>query len=173
MARFAFLLQIALTVAVMGTECRLVTAQMPPERAPSPVGWSSSWSAVAPAKPICKVYSLADLGDDSLGPWVAETIPAVIEPETWNQGNAKCTLRYYAPRQTLVVYHTAEVHEKVQAFLSEVRKKPSQPGDRCVKAHAEPTVVRASYITPCPSAKGSSPIVSYPVPAPLQQPKHL
>jgi hypothetical protein len=32
----------------------------------------------------CKVYSLTELGDDpSLGAWVAETIPEVIQPDSW------------------------------------------------------------------------------------------
>src|SRR5437016_3804139 len=38
----------------------------------------------------CKVYSLSDLGDDpKLCKWIAETIPEVIQPASWKQGEAK------------------------------------------------------------------------------------
>src|SRR6516164_5898923 len=60
------------------------------------------------------IYSLAELGEDAdLGKWIAETIPDVIEPGTWKgQG----VLRYYAPKNILVVYHTPAVQAKVDGF---------------------------------------------------------
>jgi len=171
MGRFAFVLQTALAFAVVGTECRLVLSQ------------------TTAAKPICKVYSLAGLGDDpGLGPWLAETIAAVIEPQTWKQPDGKCSVRYYAPRRLLVVAHTAAVQQQVQAFLGEVRKHPPQPSVSsapvtrreldCPDAHAGDGCVTAGCASVVPAvslAYGNSTTNSagYPVPPPVQQPKHL
>jgi hypothetical protein len=176
MARFAFVLQTVLTLALVGAAGRPVMSQ------------------TTPAKPISKVYSLADLSDDpGLGPWIAETIAAVIEPETWKQGSSPCgsvgarpddqfTLRYYAPRRILVVYHTPAVHEKVKAFLSEVRKNQPQAAASapvaCAHSHEAGCCVQAGCktIAPAVSLTYSSTAANsagYPVPSPAQQPKHL
>jgi hypothetical protein len=171
MTRFAFVLSTILTLILVWTGCRLVLSQP---------------SCSAPAQPSCcghcpaahapyKVYSLADLGDDpTLGSWIAETIPAVIEPQTWQQGEGKYTVRYYPARRMLVVYHTAEVQEKVQAFLHEVKKNPPQD-EGCgkhVKVATGPNVMPARFLTPVSTAE-PAPGCSYPVAPPLQQPKHL
>src|SRR2546423_442944 len=61
----------------------------------------------------CKIYSLADLGNDpELCKWIVETIPQVIQPESWQRtdGGGKLpsiknekanTLSYYAPAKVL------------------------------------------------------------------------
>jgi hypothetical protein len=133
----------------------------------------------------CTVYSLADLGDDpKLGAWVAETIPEMIEPGTWNQaaagqgGKAKRQLRYFAPSKILVVYHTAAVQAKVATFLQDLRKARPQAQGRATGArHANPVgVVPAGFAAPevLTTAQPVTPSRStYPVPAPLKQPKHL
>jgi hypothetical protein len=124
------------------------------------------------------IYSLAELGEDAdLGKWIAETIPDVIEPGTWKgQG----VLRYYAPKNILVVYHTPAVQAKVDGFLKNVKK--SLPATKAGKATAAKTstqqqmVVPASYRAPA-LLKASTPApeqqLGYAVPAPVKAPKHL
>jgi hypothetical protein len=124
------------------------------------------------------IYSLAELGEDAdLGKWIAETIPEVIEPGTWKgQG----VLRYYAPKNILVVYHTPAVQAKVDGFLKNVKK--SLPSAKAGKATAAKTsaqqqmVVPAGYRAPA-LLKASTPApeqqLGYAVPAPAKAPKHL
>jgi hypothetical protein len=133
----------------------------------------------------CTVYALSDLGDDpNLGKWIAETIPEVIHPGTWNQAGAsgedKRVLSYYAPAKVMVVYHTPAVQTKVAAFLSNLKKTlPTQEEKattRREKADAcDPAVVPASYFRrPTKTEEpGSSPPLGYPVPRQAKQPKHL
>jgi hypothetical protein len=130
------------------------------------------------------IYSLADLGDDpELGQWIAETIPAVIEPGSWNlpgTNGKKQVLRYYAPKRVLVVYHTPAVQAKVDNFLKGMKK--AMPTGKQSTATAgktatkDPAVVPAQYLAPAP-IRASSPVPEptggYPVPAPAQRPKHL
>jgi len=167
MTRCAFVLATILTLILVWTGCRLVLSQ-PSGSVSAPGCCGRCGTASTPYK----VYALTDLGDDpGLGPWIAETIPAVIEPHTWKQGEGKFTVSYYPARRILVVYHTAEVQEKVQAFLHEVKKNPPQdegPGKH-VKVATGPGVMPARFLTPVSTGEVSP----YPVPPPLQQPKHL
>jgi hypothetical protein len=126
----------------------------------------------------CMIYSLAELGEDSdLGKWIAETIPEVIEPGTWKgQG----VLRYYAPKNILVVYHTPTVQTKVDGFLKNVKK--SLPSVKAGKATAtktsspQQTIVPAGHHVPAllkSSTPAPEPSLGYAVPAPIKAPKHL
>jgi hypothetical protein len=122
----------------------------------------------------CVIYSLSDLGDDpELCKWIAETIPEVIEPGSWNahrDADPGKTLHYYAPKKILVIYHTAAVQAKVDAFLKDLKKSvaASAPDPRHGVAPAE---YRESASTPAAAAPDSS--VSYSVPPPVRPPKHL
>jgi len=72
-----------------------------------------------------KIYSLDEMGDDpGFGAWIASTIPEVIASGTWKGPGV---IRYYAPKNILVVCHTAAVQAKVDAFLKDVKK--SQPSE--------------------------------------------
>jgi hypothetical protein len=126
----------------------------------------------------CTIYALAELGEDSnLGKWIAETIPEVIEPGTWKgQG----VLRYYAPKNILVVYHTPAVQTKVDGFLKNVKK--SLPSVKAAKTTPGWTsaprqkVVPAAYGVPAPLETATpvpEPRLGYAVPAPVRTPKHL
>ncbi len=125
----------------------------------------------------CVTYSLAELGGDAdLGKWVAETIPEVIAPGTWKgQG----VLRYYGPKNLLVVYHTPATHAKVDAFLQSVKKSLPAGNDRVSTPMAVLTggaaVVQADFRAPGTVRRTASPeqSLSYPVPAPATRPKHL
>jgi hypothetical protein len=124
----------------------------------------------------CTVYALKDLGDDpELGKWIAETIPHVIQPGTWN-ALANSRVSYYAQGKILVVYHNAAVQGEVAAFLENLKKAlphekqwASAPHDKMPGHDAK--LVPASWRVPAamPTSVGSS----YPVPPPLQHPKHL
>ncbi len=136
------------------------------------------------AEQTCVIYSLAEFGDDpELTKWIAETITEVIEPGTWHQagtGGQKQVLRYYGPKQILVVYHTPAVQTKVDAFLKKM--KQTLPGGTAhttvagKMAGKDPGVVRAKYQTPAPlPAANATPDASggYPVPAASRPPRHL
>ncbi len=145
----------------------------------------SSEAKSSSKKPTCKVYSLADLGDDpSLCKWVAETIPDVVQPGSWNQegtGEAKRVLTYHAASKVMVVYHTPEVQTQVEAFLSSLKKAApcekqvsTRSGWSCVQHQS---LVPAKYVTPN-TVKSVEPATlpgaaGYPVPSQRKQPKHL
>jgi hypothetical protein len=130
----------------------------------------------------CKIYSLNEMGYDAdLGQWLAQTIPEVIAPGTWKENGVlpPNALRYYAPKNILVVRHFAAVQAEVDGFLKNM--KTSLPkGKESSRAAAgksprgaavvpveyrAPALLRASAQVPDQS--------SYPVPAPIKTPKHL
>jgi hypothetical protein len=134
----------------------------------------------------CTIYRLAEFGDDpAFGNWIADTIPRVIQPGTWNGGAVygsepeRRTLTYYAPAQILVVYHTPAVQVEIGAFLKKLKKVLPQEQKATAKSAKRPQsdgVIQLDYVVPqvvktasaVPAAKAP-----YPVPPPLQQPKHL
>jgi hypothetical protein len=134
--------------------------------------------------PICKVYGLNGLAKNpQFVKWVAETIPQVISPGTWNGGRL---LTYQADAKVLVVYHNPAVQAEVAAFidrLSEAKSKeaaptavvsPGVPGSPA--RGLGPQIVPAIYSAPAPSKAPEVLYPSrmpYPVPPPLKQPKHL
>jgi hypothetical protein len=143
---------------------------------PNPYG-----SQTAAEEHVCVIYSLAEFGDDaSLGKWIAETIPEVIAPGTWNQEGKKQVLRYFAPKRILVVSHTSAVQAKVESFLKDMKKKglaaEKERTVAAVKATANQGVVHARHTTPAPmnlAEPSPEQKCNYPVPAQPQQPKHL
>jgi hypothetical protein len=123
----------------------------------------------------CKVYSLADLGDDpNLCKWLAETLPEVIQPGSWKQTGVK--LSYYAPAKVLVINHSPAVHTQVDEFLQSLRKSLPQQRATAKATRHDPQVIPAQFAVP----EGMRPLgavqtgpSSYPVPYPPQTPKHL
>ena len=117
----------------------------------------------------CKVYSLADIGDDGkLGKWVAETIPEMIQPASWKQADAK--LSYFAPSKILVVNNTPAVHAQVEEFLGSLRKAMPQP------KRQDGQIVPAQFVpedAPRPINGVQAGPAGYPVPTPPVGPKHL
>lgn len=122
------------------------------------------------------IYSLTEMGYDAdLGKWIAETIPEMIEPRSW--GGDKGTIRYYAPKNVLIVRQTQAIQKQVADFLKELKTsmpKGSAASSAGKKAHhagvvaadyREPGLLRASVQANEPS--------SYPVPAAVKPPKHL
>jgi hypothetical protein len=126
----------------------------------------------------CVIYALADMGYDSdLGRWIAQTIPEMIEPKSW-QGYGGGAIRYYASKNILIIRNSAPTHAKVDSFLRDLKKsmpKGSGSGFATGKKSPSASVVPAEYRAPA-LLRASSPVPetsSYPVPAPAQPPKHL
>lgn len=123
-----------------------------------------------------KIYSLDEMGDDpGFGEWIAQTIPEVIASGTWKGPGV---IRYYAPKNILVVCHTAAVQTKVDAFLKDVKKSvPSEKkASATMRKGSAPDrgVVPATYRAPALlKTSGPEPSLSYPVPAQSKPPKHL
>jgi hypothetical protein len=125
------------------------------------------------------LYSLTSMGYDAdLGKWIAQTIPEMIEPNSWQEKGGSGVLRYYGPKNLLIIKQSAAVQAKVDSFLKELKSslpkasrtnsaasKPSSRGHVVPAEYREPTLVRTSGSVPEPS--------SYPVPAPAKPPKHL
>jgi hypothetical protein len=138
---------------------------------------ATSRPVTGPANLSYVVYSLDELGTDpDFGAWVAETIPEVIAPGTWKGPGV---LRFYAPRNILVVSHTAAVQTQVRGFLTDVKKSLPRGEERRHALKTPPrdqAVAPAEYLTSLP-VKASDPVPeqprAYPVPAPGRPPKHL
>ena len=132
MAGYRFWLQCGRSVVVASVIAQVGLAQSggfpspPAEHIPAPaVRYASatvaSGSSAAPNGPTCKIYSLAELGDDpKLAKWVADTIPEMIQPASWKQAEVK--LSYYAPSKILVVNHTPAVHAQISELLQSLKK---------------------------------------------------
>ncbi len=165
MARYRFWLNYSLSVVMalvfvqIGRSQHLITAE---ERT----------AREAAATPTCKVYSLAELGDDpKLCKWIAETIPEMIQPATWKQGDAK--LSYYAPSKILVINNTPAVHAQVDEFLQSMRKTlPQKVAATKIDAQVMPAQFQLQDSSRPVGAVQTGP-ASYPVPISPVGPKHL
>jgi hypothetical protein len=166
---------ICLALALVLIAARPVRADEP--KPPKVVSTHRAGVSAEPENCTCVVYSLDEFGADAdLGGWLAETVPEMVAPGTWKGPGS---LRYYAPKNILVVYHSPAVQAQVDGFLKKVTQattakkehgaavgKTSMPGRSVVPAayHA-PAEFKPSPV-PEPSA-------AYPVPAPVRAPKHL
>lgn len=148
-------------------------------------GSTATWWHKTPTTPASTkadstyaVYSLEALGADAaLGKWVADTIPQLIEPGSWQltKGDGQPgVLSYFAPKNILVVSHSPAVQAKVEGFLKNLTTaagtKP-QP----VAAPMPPKalgVVPAAYLPPTVIHAAPPPAGSH-SPAPASKPKHL
>lgn len=128
--------------------------------------------AKAPAgKLSCAVYSLASAGDAAYGKWVADTIPQVIDPESWSGAakGGKPVLTYNASRRVLVVLHTPAVQAKVAAFIKQLEKAGASGGEEASEARQN----GATQALEAAPARPDAPASAYLVPAPEKRPKHL
>jgi hypothetical protein len=160
------------------------------EKPKSADGWglagkrNYSWSKPEVVEATSVIYHLDELADEpEFCKWIAETIPVVIEAGTWSQnsGNIRYgNIRYYGPKKILVVYHTADVQAKVDAFLKKLKKAHLSGKEKNVAAGNTPVkdkeVVPARYQIPG-LIKTSHPApdsnFTYPLPPPARPPKHL
>ena len=91
-----------------------------------------------------KAYALGNLGDDpKLCKWVADTIPAMIQPASWKQGDAR--MCYDAPLRILAVSTTPDVHAQIEEFLEGIKR--SLPPQKKLPQHEEP-IMRVQYVAP-------------------------
>jgi hypothetical protein len=127
----------------------------------------------------CVIYALTDMGYDSdLGKWIAQTVPEMIEPKSWQEQGGTGVLRYYAPKNILIVKNAAAIQTKVDGFLKDLKKslpKGNESSAATGKKSPRASVVPADYRTPALLRTSSSvpEPSSYPVPAPAKPPKHL
>jgi hypothetical protein len=175
MAGYRFWLQSSLAVVLALTIVKAGRSQteVPPIIVTG--AWSQASQYVSLAGPTCKVYSLRDLEDDpNLCQWIAETIPDVIQPESWKQDGVK--LSYYAPSKILVVNHTSAVHAQVDEFLQNLKKSLPQKNATANRDTRDSGAVPAQFALkdpPRPVGPVQTNPASYPVPFPPQAPKHL
>jgi hypothetical protein len=167
MARYCFGLQfgMALIVALgLATASRAQTA-VPPTYYTGPTS-STHWATTSTA-PVCKVYSLSDIGDDAkLCQWIADTIPQMIQPDAWKSADGKAKLSYFAPGKVLVISQTPAVHAHVDEFLQNMKKSLSQTKT----AKRDPQVVQAQF---APAAGPMPPAYNHVGPQTPPAPKHL
>lgn len=125
---------------------------------------------------VCKIYNLSQLSKDSrFGKWVAETIPQVIQPETWNSRtprSGKRLLSYSTTANVLVIYQTAEVHAQVDAFLSKL--KETVAARKSIATRPSRGVVPAMHQTPARMNRTATvPEMGSAASPPWPRPKHL
>jgi hypothetical protein len=170
MAGYRYWLQCSIAIGVALTVVSLGQAYEPVTKA-------------ATSQPLtCKVYSLADLGDDAkMCKWVAETIPEMIQPSSWK--NSEARLSYFAPSRILVVNNTPAVHAQVEEFLQGVRKtvvaqkasikQDAQvvPAQFALQDASRPTGPGVACSPPSPGVTSGP--AGYPVPMAPVGPKHL
>lgn len=190
MARMRFMAVAMLALALAGNSTpmgRTQADETPKAEAESPRhGWNEWSTTVRPRVKAaktddrsCVIYSLSDLGYDAdLGQWIAQTIPEMIEPSSWKDSGGSGVLRYYAPKNILMVNHSAAVQSKVEGFLKNLKTslpKASRTGFASGQTAPRASVIPAEYNAPAPlrNANPLSEGSSYPVPAPVKAPKHL
>ena len=180
--RFHWTMWWALLTTVSFATCAAAQAPRTTRILPPPV-------ATKPADPVvddqglsCVIYGLADLGDDpNLGAWIAKTMTGVIQPASWSEVGGSGVISYYGPAKMLVVYQTPAVHVQIDAFLKNVKKslppvKAPMTMPTAMTAQNRDVVPAHHVVVPEPSrAAAAAPAAksTYPIPAPLQQPKHL
>ncbi len=182
MARLRFLAVALLALVFVGNSTHMGrSAGDPPVLSKRPVSGPYS-VALKPATTgdcACTIYALSDMGYDSdVGQWIAQTIPEMIEPSSWQQQGGTGVLRYYPPKNILIIKQPAAIQAKIDGFLKDL-KKSMPTGSESHSAGSKKTsragIVPAAYQAPEP-LRTSSPLPepsSYPVPAPVKAPKHL
>jgi hypothetical protein len=179
MAGLRFLFVALLSLAIGGTLPQFGRAWEPDEAAPKCAICGAAAASADHNAAVTSVYPLWKMGYDlELSKWIAETIPEVVEPYSWQSVGGPGVVRYNSANGILVVRHSKAVHTKVETFLKDL--KQSIPGttatasttaqrtqDECVipAAHQAPSTLRTSSATQdeCPSLP----------PTAKKSPKHL
>lgn len=157
----------------------LALAFTPMGKAQTPTESCAPRALTSSSEQTYKIYSLDGMGKDAgFGAWIAETIPEVIAAGTWKGPGA---IRYYAPKNILVVSHSPAVQAQVGAFLTDLKK--ATPIAKTARVAVRKSTARKNRVTP---AAYQDPILlsrpptavpeansSYPVPVQARTPKHL
>jgi hypothetical protein len=157
MAALRFLFVALLSLAIGASLPQFGHASEPDKAAPNGAAAAGADDNAA----VTSVYPLWKMGYDlELSKWIAETIPDVVEPSTWQSVGGCGVARYNSANGILVVRHSKEVHAKVENFLKDV--KQSMPtvtagatttgqrtqGDSVIPAaHQAPSPIRTSNAT--------------------------
>ena len=126
--------------------------------------------------PIRKTYSLAEICDDpAFGAWIAEMIPQVVQPGSWNKGDApnRRVLSYFAPGKMLLVYHTPAAHAEIDDLLRGMKKSVPTAKATATKAPGLFGLAQTGYSVPEMRTESAPAANGYPVAAPAHQPHHL
>jgi hypothetical protein len=130
----------------------------------------------------CVVYSLHGMGEDpSFCKWIAESLPEMVQPGSWAKDGGAGKVCYHADGKILVVHHSPAVHTKIEAYLKDLKKAMPTDKERrstwaMTPTHLNGHVVAAAHTDSSamkPAAQARPAGAGYPVPAPVQQPKHL
>jgi hypothetical protein len=129
-----------------------------------------------PSDLVCKVYALSDFGADAtLCQFIAETVPHVVQPQSWSDQGGSARLRYYPPGKVLVVYQSAAAHTEVESFLKSL--KSAMPSGHSAAKSVTPGILPAQYLAPTQAARTPPSVATqpmpYPVPPATNHPKHL
>jgi hypothetical protein len=123
MAGRRFLLVVLLTLAIGASMPHFGAASEPDEGGPKSVASGAAAGDADKNSAVTSVYPLWKMGYDlELSKWIAETIPEVVEPSTWQSVGGCGVARYNSANGILVVRHSKEVHAKVENFLKEVKQ---------------------------------------------------
>ncbi|HLW64702.1 MAG TPA: hypothetical protein VKS79_05230 [Gemmataceae bacterium] len=123
MACLRFLMVAVLALVILDNLSQFAGAQEPVEVAPKCVAKGAAASCASDNATVTSVYSLWKMGYDlELSKWIAETIPEVIEPSTWQSMGGSGVVRYNSANGILVVRHCAAIHSKVENFLKDLKQ---------------------------------------------------
>ena len=165
-------------ILVSGPYC---TAQAPASRpSRSNLPEARARDAVDQNGLTCVIYGMNDVADDpNLGGWIAETLPGVIQPQSWRQAGGPGVVSYYGPGQLMVVYQTPAAHAEVEKFLANAKRARSKPLPMRATANSigiESGTAQVQFTAPALTRTAEAPTgtkSTYPIPPPLQHPKHL
>jgi hypothetical protein len=75
-----------------------------------------------PLEVSTRVHALAEVGDDpEVGPWLAKTIPEILDPESWKAANGR-SIRYFAAKRVLIVSHEPAIQKRVEELIRDLGK---------------------------------------------------
>lgn len=117
---------------------------------------------------VTKVYSLSHVKDAKLGPWLAETAPEIIQPESWKRHGG--VIRFNASSQLLVVHHVPAVQAQIETLVRGVATAAARGDSGGAGGIAQAQFSEPAPLPPAQPLPGKN---TYPIPAPLSQPKHL
>lgn len=176
MARLRFLAVALLALALAGNSTQMGRTQALSGSYTSST--SSMTTTSAAVDHSCVIYSLTEMGYDAdLGKWISQTIPEMVEPNSWQQQGGSGVVRYYAPKNILIVKQSPAIQRKVDGFMKELKTSLPKASASSFgsSSFAKASVVPADYREPA-LLRTSNTLTepsSYPVPAAVKPPKHL
>ena len=179
MAALRFLFVALLSLAIGASLPQFGPASEPDKAVPNGAANGTAATGADDNAAVTSVYPLWKMGYDlELSKWIAETIPEVVEPSTWQSVGGCGVARYNSANGILVVRHSKEVHAKVENFLKDVKQSmPAVTAGAMTTGQRTPgdCVIPAAHQTPSPlrtSSTSQDECPSLP-PTAKKSPKHL